>query len=126
MRWLFQVHLPPRRLCLQAGLQVAADFHLAAGSQAVDFHVAAGSQAVDFHAAGLHAPADSTAHRCPGVGSALEAVLPGRRALRAPRIFPSRAQAGLEAWLRKATLPAVGLNRAPRIFLSQAQAVLEA
>ena len=115
MRWLCLVHLPPRRGCLQAGLQVAADFH-AAGPQAVDFH----------DAAGLHAPADSTAHRCRGVGSAVEAVVPGRRPLRAPRIFPGLAQTGQEAWLRKATLPAAGLNRAPRIFLSQGLASQEA
>ena len=91
MRWLSQARLPARRVCLQAGLQVAA------GSQAADFHVAAGSQAADFHAAGLHAPAGSTAHRCPEVGSAVEAVVPGRSPLRAPRIFLGQGLAGLEA-----------------------------
>ena len=121
MRWLCLVHLPPRRECLQAGLQVAG-FLVAAGSQAADFHVAAGLQAADFHAA-VHAPVDSTAHRRPGVGSAVEAVVPGRRALRAPRIFPGQDPAPREAWLRKATLPAAAPNRAPpranRIFHGQ-------
>ena len=110
MRWLCLVRLPPRRGCLQAA----------------GFPVAAGPQAADFHAAGLHAPADSTAHRCPGVGSAVEAAVPRRGPLRAPRIFPGQTQAGREAWLRKATLPAAGLNRAPRIFLSQGLAGQEA
>ena len=126
MRWLSQVHLRPRRVCLQAVLHLAADFH-AAGSPAADFQEAAGSQAADFHAAGLHAPAGSTAHRCREVGSAVEAVVPGRSPLRAPRIFLGQAQAGLEAWLRKATSrAAAGLNRAPRIFLGQGLAGLEA
>jgi hypothetical protein len=108
-----------------AGSQ-AADFHVAAGSQAADFH-AAGLQAAEFHAAGLHAPADSTAHRCPEVGSAVEAVVPGRSPLRAPRIFLGQGLAGQEAWLRKATSrAAAGLSRAPRIFLSQGLAGLEA
>ena len=84
MRWLsqarLQARLPARRVCLQAGLQVAA-----------------GSQAADFHAAGLHAPAGSTAHRCPEVGSAVEAVVPGHSPLRAPRIFLGQGLAGLEA-----------------------------
>jgi hypothetical protein len=97
MRWLSQARLPARRVCLQAGLQVAAgsqaaDFHLVA-----DFHAAGGSQAADFHAAGLHAPAGSTAHRCPEVGSAVEAVVLGRSPLRAPRIFLGQGLAGLEA-----------------------------
>jgi uncharacterized protein YjbI with pentapeptide repeats len=76
MRWLSQARLPARRVCLQAGLQVEA------GSQGADFHAAdfqaADFQAADFQAAGLRAPADSTARRCPGVGSAVEAVVPGR------------------------------------------------
>ena len=126
MRWLSLVHLPPRRVCLQAGLQVAG-FQVAAGSQAAGFHVVAGSQAADFHAAaGLHAPADSTARRCPGAGSAVEAVVPCRGPHRAPRIFPGQGPAPREAWLRMASLRAAGLNRAPRIFLSRAQAGQEA
>ena len=141
MRCLSLVHLPLHRVCLQAVLQVAADFHgaglqaadfqeaadfHAAGLQAADFHAAAGLQAADFHAAGsqavdfhaaagsqaagLHAPADSTARRCPGVGSAVQAVVPGRRPLRAPRIFPGQGLAGQEAWLRKTTSRAAGIS----------------
>ena len=92
MRWLSLVHL---RVHLQAGCHVAgpraADFH-AAGLQAADFR-AADLQAADFHAAGLQA-ADSTAHRRPGVGSVVEAVLPGRRPLRAPQTFPVQVLMG--------------------------------
>jgi hypothetical protein len=114
MRWLSLVHL---RVHLQAGFHVA-------GPQVADFH-AGGSQAADFHAAGLQEAADSTAHRCPGVGSAVEAVVPGRRPLRAPQTYP-----GQEGWLRKAILPAAVPNlthrRARRIFPSQGLASQEA
>jgi hypothetical protein len=118
MQWLSLVHLLPRRVfpraalhaSLRVGYQVAADFHVAAGSQAAD----------------LRAAAASAAHRCPGVGSAAEAVAPGRRLLRASRIFLSQAQVDLEAWLRKQTLPAVGLNRALRIFLDRVRTDPEA
>ena len=108
MRWPSLVHLPHRRVCLQAGLQVG--LHMAA----------------DFHAAGLQAPADSTARRCPEVGSAVEAVVPGRGPLRTPRIFPGQALTGQEGWLRKAILPAAAPNRAPRISLGQGLAGQEA
>ena len=81
MRWLSPARLLARRLCLQAGLQVEAGSQ-GAGSHAADFQAAdfqaADFQAADFQAAGLRAPADSTARRCPGVGSAVEAVVPGR------------------------------------------------
>ena len=78
MRWLSRVHL---RVRLQAGFHVA-------GPRAADFHAA------DFHAVGLQEAADSTAHRRLGVGSALEAVVPGRRPLHAPQTFPSQVLMG--------------------------------
>ena len=89
MQWLSLVHLLLRRVfpraalhaSLRVGYQVAADFHVAAGSQAAD----------------LRAPAASTAHRCPGVGSAAEAVALGRRLLREARIFPGQAPTVLQA-----------------------------
>jgi hypothetical protein len=112
MRWLSLVHLPPRRLCLQAGFQVAA------GSQAAGFQVVA-----DFPAGvGFHPAADSTARRYPEVGSAVEAVVPGR----APLIFPGQDPAPREAWLRMASLRAAVPNRAPRIFPGQGLAGQEA
>ena len=121
MQWLSLVHLLPRRVfpraalhaSLRVGYQVAADFHVAAGSQAVGFQAAA----------------DSTAHRCPAVGSVEAAVAPGRRLLRAPRIFPGQALAGLEVWPRiaslRAVLPGRRPLRAPRIFPGQVLAGLE-
>ena len=71
-----------------------------------------------FRTAGFHPP-DSAVHRCPEVGFAVEAVLPGRRLLSGPRIFPDQDLAGQEVWLRKAASRAAGPNRAPQIFPSQ-------
>ena len=96
MRWLSLVHLQVR---LQAGFQ-AAGFH-EAGLQVAGFRAAADSQAADFRVAGLQAAADSTAHRRPGVGSAVEAVVPGRRPLHAAQTFLSQVLTGQEGWLRK-------------------------
>jgi len=106
MRWLSLVRLVlhrPRRVYLQVALHPCG------------------------RRVGLQAPADSTAHRCPGAGSSAG---PDRPPLRVPRIFPSQVLAGREAWLRTATLRAAGPDRpplrAPRIFPGQALAGREA
>ena len=78
----------------------------------------------------LHAPADSTAHRRPGAGSAVGAAGPDRAPLRTPRISPGQAPVGLEAWLPAASLRAAGPERAPlrtpRTFPGQGPAGREA
>ena len=60
--------------------------------------------------AGLHAPADSIAHRCPA-GSAV-GVFPATARLFAPDIS-GQALAGWEAWLRTASLRAAGPTAGP-------------
>ena len=118
MRWLFLV------------LQVLLVLHPAAAARRVCPQAAAHRVYLEaaahpwgrggFHAAvhpcgrvGLQAPADSTAHPCPEAGSAAGLAGPDRAPLRAPRIFPGQALAGLEAWLRTAGLRPAGPDHAP-------------
>jgi hypothetical protein len=114
MRWLSLVRLPLRRVCPRVAVHPVC---LQAALRA-------------WGRVGLHAAADSTAHRCPGAGSAAGALFQGRKLLRAPRIFPGQDLAGQEAWLRTASLRAAAPNRrplhAPRIFPRQDLAGQEA
>jgi len=93
MRWLSLVRLPLRRVCPRVAVHPVC---LQAALRA-------------WGRVGLHAAADSTAHRCPGAGSAAGALFQGRKLLRASRIFPGQDLAGQEAWLRTASLQAAGI-----------------
>ena len=93
MRWLSLVRLSLRRVCPRVAVHPVC---LQAALRA-------------WGRVGLHAAADSTAHRCPGAGSAAGALFQGRKLLRAPRIFPGQDLAGQEAWLRTASLQTAGI-----------------
>jgi hypothetical protein len=93
MRWLSLVRLSLRRVCPRVAVHPVC---LQAALHA-------------WGRVGLHAAADSTAHRCPGAGSAAGALFQGRKLLRASRIFPGQDLAGQEAWLRTASLQAAGI-----------------
>ena len=117
MRWLFLVplvlHPAARRACLQAARRVCP-----------------GAAVHPCGRVGLQAPADSTAHPGPEAGSAAGLAGPDRAPIRAPRIFPGQALAGLEAWLRTAGLrpagPAHAPLRTPRTFPDRVLAGREA
>ena len=88
---------PPPQVCLQVAVHPFDQVGLPADSGRVGFLPLAGS----------------TAHRCPGAGSAVGAVFPDRPPLHTLRIFRGQKLARSVVWLRIASLRAVLPGRSP-------------